>query len=82
MYSNTGNKGVQVFVKNEGGAVYVAVVNYENEPREFDISMSRMGVGNSKFTDLFSGDVMQSAGGQLKVKVAANDAALCYAARR
>jgi alpha-galactosidase len=43
--ANTGNKGVEVFVKPNGIlSVYLALFNYSNTPRTFTIPISRLGL--------------------------------------
>ncbi|GGB20914.1 alpha-galactosidase [Puia dinghuensis] len=70
VFANTGNRGVEVFEKNEDEKVYVAVVNFENSPKDFSIPVS----GMRKARGIFGGQTVQSDGGQLKVKVDGNDA--------
>ncbi|HLZ87076.1 MAG TPA: hypothetical protein VKQ52_07550, partial [Puia sp.] len=74
VFANTGNRGVPVLVKHTGSAVYVAVINYENTPREFSIPISGIGAQVRKAKAIFGGQTVQSDGGQLKVQVAGNDA--------
>jgi alpha-galactosidase len=85
VYANTGNRGVQVFVKDQGDGLYVAVINYRNDPLDLTIPLSRLGVraklaaqaqGTPSFTELFTGRAVASEGGRLTLKVAANDAAI------
>jgi alpha-galactosidase len=64
VYCNTGNRGVPVFEKGR----YVAVINYEDRPREFVIPVS------GKFKGIFGGEAVQSDVSRLKVKIAGNDA--------
>jgi alpha-galactosidase len=79
VYANTGNRGVQVFVKDQGDGLYVAVINYKNDPLDLSIPLSRLGLrakGTLSFTELFTGTTIASEGGRLTLKVAANDAAI------
>ncbi len=66
VYANTGNRGVEVFEKGQ----YVAVINYENTPREFVLPVS--GVRSAR--GIFGGQTVQSDANLLKVKVDGNDA--------
>ena len=66
VFANTGNRGVEVFEKGQ----YIAVINYEDSPREFVIPVSRP----QKVRSVFGGETVQSDADQLKVKVAGNDA--------
>ena len=66
VYSNTGNRGVEVFEKGQ----YVAVINYENSQREFVLPVS----GAGKVRGIFGGRTVQSDADGLKVKVEGNDA--------
>ena len=56
--ANTGNKGVELFVKTDGLKTYVALFNYSNSPREYILPLARFGVNAEKklqATELFSG---------------------------
>jgi len=70
VFANTGDRGVQVFGKKEGAKVYLAVVNYENNPRVFSIPVP----GVRKVRGIFGGQIVQSDETQLKVNIAGNDA--------
>lgn len=66
VYSNTGNRGVEVFEKGP----YVAVINYADSQREFDLP----GSGMRKVRGLFGGERVQSDADRLIVKIDGNDA--------
>jgi alpha-galactosidase len=77
VYANTGNKGVQVFVKSQGDGLYLAVINYKDSPLELSIPLSRLGVrSNHSFEELFSGSKSTPAGEKLNIQLAGNDAAI------
>ncbi len=55
--ANTGNKGVNVFVKTAGAKTYLAVFNYSNSPFKYTLPLSRVGLSQStkySVTELFS----------------------------
>lgn len=78
VYANTGKRGIQVFVKHAGTEVYVAVINYEHEPREFVIPLARIGVtkGERKAIGVFDGATVAAKDGLLRLRVGADDAAI------
>ena len=56
--ANTDNKGVDVFIKTVGQKTYLALFNYSNSPRDYSLSLSRLGFKQDKkinATELFSG---------------------------
>jgi alpha-galactosidase len=74
VFANTGNRGVPVFVKHDGRATYIAVINFENNPREFTIPLSHLGTKPGKFKRLFAETTLQSDANQLKETIPGNDA--------
>ncbi|HEX6430269.1 MAG TPA: hypothetical protein VF008_21405 [Niastella sp.] len=46
--ANTGNKGVELFVKTVGPETYLAVFNYSNSPRDYSLPLSRLGFKQKK----------------------------------
>ena len=66
VYANTGNRGVEVFEKGP----YIAVINYEDHPREFVLPGSMA----LKVRGIFGGQTVQSDAKQLKVTIPGNDA--------
>ncbi|MBO9202373.1 MULTISPECIES: alpha-amylase family protein [Niastella] len=57
--ANTGNKGVNVFIKKVGIKTYVAVFNFTNNPLKYTLSLTRFGLDPSTklmVTELFSGN--------------------------
>jgi alpha-galactosidase len=56
--ANTGNKGINVFIKTVNEKTYLAVFNYSNTPFKYKLSLPRVGLSQStKYTstELFSG---------------------------
>jgi alpha-galactosidase len=56
--ANTDNKGVELFIKTVGQKTYLALFNYSNSPRNYSLSLSRLGFKPEKkisATELFSG---------------------------
>jgi len=74
VYTNTGNRGVPVFVKHEGRATYIAIINFENNPQEFTIPLSHLDTPPGKFKPIFDGQTVQSDADQLKATIPGNDA--------
>ncbi|OQP52648.1 hypothetical protein A4H97_25350 [Niastella yeongjuensis] len=57
--ANTGNKGVNVFVKKVGAKTYLALFNYSNTPFKYTLPLTRIGLSQSTkcySTELFSGN--------------------------
>ena len=69
--ANTGNKGVELFVKTVGSVTYLAVFNYSDKPRDYSLPFSRLGFKQEKkisATELFSGAQRTFTGnGQLTI---------------
>lgn len=63
--ANTGNKGVNIFEKQEGNNIYIAVINYDAQEKTFTIPLERVGekAGSGwQAQELFSGRTMQGKG--------------------
>ena len=76
--ANTGNKGVNVFVKTVGTKTYLAVFNYSNNPFKYTLSLTRVGLSQStKYysTELFSGSKAEWSG-SITLTVPPSDAML------
>jgi alpha-galactosidase len=76
--ANTGNKAVNVFVKTIDKKMYLAVLNYNNNPLEYNIAMTRLGLSQStkfSFTELFSAN-KTTCTGSIKITVPSSDAML------
>lgn len=46
--ANTGNKGVELFVKTVGEVTYLAAFNYNNTPRTYKLPVDRLGLRSGK----------------------------------
>jgi alpha-galactosidase len=76
--ANTGNKGVNVFVKTVGAKTYLAVFNYSNNPFKYTLPLTRVELSQStKFsvTELFSGSHAKWSG-TVELTVSPSDAML------
>ncbi|WP_205511049.1 alpha-galactosidase [Longitalea arenae] len=75
--ANTGNKGVELFIKADYDKVYLAAFNYSNTPRTYTLSPARLGVlSRAQVTaaELLSGTVENWQQDSIHINVPPSDA--------
>ena len=74
---NTGDRGVNIFTQVLDGVRYVVIFNYSDKGKEYEVPLSRLGVGNRACTatELFSQESVDVIG-EFKVTVPASDVKL------
>jgi len=77
---NTGDKTTEMFTQRIGNDFYLAIFNYSNDAKRYDLSMQRLGLSlNQKYhvENLLPGDLPISVSNLPSIyKLPANDAAL------
>lgn len=75
--ADTGFKANNLFVLHHDGADYLAVFNFDPQPKSFDVDLARLGLSKGKhtFTELWSGDE-STMRGAYQATVPAEDVAL------
>jgi alpha-galactosidase len=74
--ATTNNKGVEMFIKTVGPKTYIALFNYSDNPRDYSLSLSRLGFTQDKkinATELFSG-AHSAWSGNLQLTIPPSDA--------
>jgi alpha-galactosidase len=78
---NTGDQPNELFTASIGNYQYVAIVNYSNANKTYNVDLSRLGISSAgSVKELFSGSSI-SLSGSLNVTVPATDAAIYRIAR-